>query len=183
MRCIAALLALPSAMLASWSLPAMAQDPSAPASDFETLRNQTAAAAQSKDYKNAARLTREMVKVAPDAPARAYTMYNLACLEALQKRHREALEALAEAVEMGFAEWQDASSDENLRPLRGMPEFKRLIVIMKDLAVRLRVFEVTRWDNPDLGWASLHRFDEPHHPKLAQLRDEYRLGAEESPHI
>ena len=143
---------------------------------FETLRNRAAEDAQAKDYETATRLTREMLDVAPDPPARAFIAYNLACLEALRKRHREALAALADAVAGGYAEWQHASTDQDLRPLRRMPEFKRLIVKMKELAVRLRLFEVTRWDKPDLGWASLHRFDEPNHAKFKQLRDEYRLG-------
>ena len=117
-----------------------------------------------------------MLKVAPDAHARAYIAYDLACSEALGKRRPEALQALADAVSGGYAEWQHAATDKDLRSLRGTPEFKQLLAKMKVQAVRSRIFEVTRWDNPDLGWASLHRFDEPNQAKLKQLRDEYRLG-------
>jgi hypothetical protein len=175
MRCVAMLLTLPPMLLVSWSAPGLAQTPSPP-SQFESLRNKAGEAAKAKDWEAAARLTREMLNLAPDAHARAFIAYNLACLETLGKHHREALDALAEAVRGGYAEWQQASTDEDLRPLRGMPEFKQLLAKMKTLAVPLRIFEVTRWDNPDLGWASLHRFDEPNQAKLKQLRDEYRLG-------
>jgi hypothetical protein len=97
-------------------------------------------------------------------------------MEALAKRPREALQALADAVRGGYVEWQHATSDKDLRSLRGRPEFKQLIARMKSLSVPMRIFEVTRWDNPDLGWGSTHRFDEPNQPKLKQLRDEYRLA-------
>jgi Transglutaminase-like superfamily len=176
MRCVAMLLALPPILLVSWSAPGMAQAPSPPPSQFESLRNKAGEAAKAKDWETAARLTREMLGLAPDTHTRSFIAYNLACMETLRKRHQEAIQALADAVNGGYTDWQQATTDEDLRPLRGRPEFKQLVAKMKALAVPMRIFEVTRWDNPDLGWTSLHRFDDPNQAKLKQLRDEYRLG-------
>jgi hypothetical protein len=164
-------------VMASSSPAARAEDAFAPNSRFETLRNQVDDAKKAKDYETAVRLSRELLTVAPDARVRSYFAYDLACLEALRKRPKEALAALADAIVGGYAEWQNAVDDQELRTLRGLPEWKPLVAKMKAQAVRLRVFDVTRWDNPDLGWASLHRFDEPNHAKLKQLRDQYNLGA------
>jgi hypothetical protein len=160
----------------SWASPAGAEDPYAPNSRFETLRNQVDDAKNAKDYETAARLSRELLTVAPEIRSRAYFTYDLACIEALRKHPREALAALAEAIDSGYAEWQSTATDRELQTLHASPEWKPLIARMKAQAVRQRVFDVTRWDNPDLGWASLHRFDQPNQAKLKQLRDQYRLG-------
>jgi hypothetical protein len=47
---------------------------------------------------------------------------------------------------------------------------------MKEMATGRRVFEVTRWENPDLAWAGLHRFAELGSPDMKELKERYRLS-------
>jgi len=60
-------------------------------------------------------------------PQSAAILYSLACLEATEGKHDEALAALGEAVELdpSVADW--AREDEDLRSLRELPEFKALV--------------------------------------------------------
>jgi hypothetical protein len=59
-----------------------------------------------------------MLSLAPDAHTRSFIAYNLACMEALRKRHQEALQALADAVNGGYTDGSKRTTDEDLRPLR-----------------------------------------------------------------
>jgi hypothetical protein len=151
-----------------------AQAPSPPT--FEGLMTRATEANQAKNYEAAAAFNRQALAAAPDPDARAQVGYQIACIEGLRKRSKESLQALADAVRDGFSDWQKAASDQELKPIRGTAAFQRLIGEMKALAVRQRVFEVTRWENPDLGWAFLHSFDTPDSPKMKELRERYRLA-------
>jgi hypothetical protein len=141
----------------------------------ETLRAQAMAAYRSKDYASAEQLVREARAASNDPEWRQRMSWALACVAALRGHRRDSLDALAEAVNSGYADWQQASVDEDLESVRGTSEFRRLIATMKRRASDQQLFTVTRWDNPDLGWAGLHRFEDWADPKLAELRTRYQL--------
>jgi hypothetical protein len=48
---------------------------------------------------------------------------------------------------------------------------------VRESSNRRKVFEVTRWENPDLGRSSLHSFDDWARPQMAELRERYQLAA------
>jgi hypothetical protein len=103
-------------------------------------------------------------------------LYNIACLEARRGRIQPALAELGEALGAGFADWSGAQNDPDLANLRKTREFRRLVQQMKEEDVRRRVFRVTAWDNPDLGWSHLHSFNDPKSDDLNSLRETYRLA-------
>ncbi len=68
-----------------------------------------------------ARLARDL------APDDTMTLYNLACIFSLAGQRDEAIDALAEAVRLGFAHRHWVEHDSNLDALRGEPRFTALI--------------------------------------------------------
>ncbi len=67
-----------------------------------------------------ARLAREL------APDDTMTLYNLACIFSLAGQPDEAIDALAEAVRLGFAHRHWIEQDSNLDAIRGEPRFRAL---------------------------------------------------------
>jgi hypothetical protein len=143
--------------------------------DWQRWRAQASEAWQRKEYASAAALLRKAVAAAPDRTVRAEFEYEVASLEALQGRRAEAMQALQQAVRDGMAEADRAAGDGDLVSLRGTAEWNQVIGQMRLRARELRVFEVTRLDSPDLGFADQHRFDDWSGPKMKELRERYHL--------
>ena len=64
------------------------------------------------------------VRILPEEPA---NYYNLACLKANQKQTISALHYLEEALKHGFSDYDWVTKDEDLAPLRALPEWKALM--------------------------------------------------------
>jgi hypothetical protein len=158
----------------AFALPALG---AADAETWQSLHDQAMAAYKRDDFAAAATLARKAIPLAPDHDKRSYTTFELAELESEAGHQAEALAALKEAVAAGFADADYVNIDDSFEALRGTEAFQRVLASMREKEKSLRVFEVTRWQNPDLGAASAHQFDEWSHPKLKELRERYQLAA------
>ena len=76
------------------------------------------------DYAALERICREGVALLPHDPT---WRYNLACMLARQARPKEALDALDEAVALGFRDVRTIVGDSDLATLRRQPRFQKLI--------------------------------------------------------
>ncbi len=74
------------------------------------------------------KMDRKLVKLQPD---NATAHYNLACSLALSKRKADALRALLEAVNLGYADYEWMSQDPDLESLKNVREFKALLTKSK----------------------------------------------------
>lgn len=74
------------------------------------------------------KMDRKLVKLQPD---NATARYNLACSLALSKRKTDALRALAEAVELGYSDYEWMEQDPDLETLKNVGEFKALLKKLK----------------------------------------------------
>lgn len=84
-----------------------------------------------KQYARSIEAYRKAVKIIPgQAPA----WYNMACAHALSGQKEKALEALAQAVEKGFADPDHIKNDKDLDSLRGDPEFEKILKRAEELA-------------------------------------------------
>jgi Flp pilus assembly protein TadD len=61
----------------------------------------------------------------------SHTIYNAACTYAVLGRKADALAALGKAIELGYGEWELATSDPDLECIRDDPEFGRLMDQLK----------------------------------------------------
>jgi tetratricopeptide (TPR) repeat protein len=74
----------------------------------------------------------------PDHPTTATSIYNIACLEAVQGHHDKALSLLNDALDHGLSGniAMGIENDEDLESLRGNPRFATLISRAKKNAVK-----------------------------------------------
>ena len=86
----------------------------------QSFRNQL----RSGDYAALERICREGVACLPDDPT---WRYNLACMLARQSRHKEALDELEKAVELGFRDTRAIAADSDLATLRRLNRFSKLL--------------------------------------------------------
>ena len=77
------------------------------------------------------RMDRKLVKLLPD---NSTAHYNLACSLALSKRHREALQTLRRAVELGYKDADWMLQDPDLDGLKQHPGFIGVLEAMKSQA-------------------------------------------------
>ncbi len=82
------------------------------------------AAFAANDYAAAEAPLRSVIEAWPGDPVDAY---NFACIHAVGGRTHEALEALSQAVELGFADAAHMLADPDLESLRDLPEFLALV--------------------------------------------------------
>jgi tetratricopeptide (TPR) repeat protein len=75
------------------------------------------------------KMDRKMVRLDPD---NALAHYNLACSLALKKRKKEAVEALEEAIGLGYRDVDFMVQDDDLGLLKGYPPFDNLISRLKE---------------------------------------------------
>ncbi|KPJ71841.1 MAG: hypothetical protein AMS14_08940, partial [Planctomycetes bacterium DG_20] len=90
---------------------------------------------QSRQWAEAEQALRRLATARPEVPD---LHYNVACCLARQGRLDEAVAALARAVEAGWANAAHAQADDDLEPLRGRNDFKRLLETMKQPLVNVR---------------------------------------------
>ena len=69
-------------------------------------------------------------------PKDAAVRYNLACSLALLHKKKEALAALGRAVQLGYTDWEHLARDPDLKGLRHLGAFKKLVGLLKSLAAR-----------------------------------------------
>ncbi|MEZ0230983.1 MAG: redoxin domain-containing protein [Planctomycetota bacterium] len=75
----------------------------------------------------------------PDFPesqqkaVRSHAHYNTACALALSGKRDAALEALKQAIDAGFYDWQWLEKDEDLASVRGEPRWKELVMSLRGL--------------------------------------------------
>jgi Flp pilus assembly protein TadD len=74
------------------------------------------------------RMDRRLVRL---QPGNATAHYNLACSLALTKRNRAALEALRQAIELGYNDRDWMQQDPDLDALKHRPEFVELLAQLK----------------------------------------------------
>ncbi|MCZ6672516.1 MAG: hypothetical protein O7C75_06200, partial [Verrucomicrobia bacterium] len=76
------------------------------------------------------KMDRRLVRLRPDNPV---VHYNLACSLALKRRFKESLDALVQAVKLGYRDLQWMMEDPDLENLRNHPAFQRLVQRMKSM--------------------------------------------------
>jgi len=91
-----------------------------------------------REMRSAGQAGREATLLAVAARAKdgPIVRYNLACALAKAGRRKQALEALARAVELGFADAEGMARDEDLASLRQDPAFTRLLEQLRALPAR-----------------------------------------------
>jgi len=99
------------------------EDRAARAGRFLTLSRSVSELFAKQDYAGAAVGCRELIRIAPRHPA---PRYNLACALARQGEADDALAALGQAVERGYADAHHMRSDPDLAALRKDPRFAAL---------------------------------------------------------
>ncbi len=67
---------------------------------------------------------------------RRWSLYNIACVYALEGEKRLALDYLGEAADAGYRTRQSISEDPDLKSLLGDPEFEKLAELVKPIALR-----------------------------------------------
>jgi tetratricopeptide (TPR) repeat protein len=86
---------------------------------------------QFDDYAAAERRYRELIERFPESRSCQNAHYNLACICAIQRRRREALDHLRAAIERGFMDHAWLREDGDLAALRGDPEFEALVELAR----------------------------------------------------
>ena len=76
----------------------------------------------------ALRIDRKLVRLSPSDPR---TRYNLACSLSLSGQTREAIAALKKAIALGYKDAHWLEKDRDLKALRELPEFARLVEQIK----------------------------------------------------
>jgi hypothetical protein len=79
---------------------------------------------RAKRFQDGLGIDRELVRFAPGDPT---FRYNLACSLALLARASEALDALEQAVSLGYADAEHLLADEDLASLRAEPRFLEIV--------------------------------------------------------
>ncbi len=99
--------------------------------------------------------------------------YAVAANHALSGKTALAFAALERAMAAGYAEWEDALEDADLKTLRGQPQWAAQLARMKENARRARVYVVTSLQSAELGSAGLHTFEDVAAEHQRQLRERY----------
>lgn len=110
------------AVLSIWDYPARQPQ-------HEVLRSQFVTALRAGDTKTMEETCRKAVQLLPDDPT---WRYNLACSLAYFKDPEPALDALKEAIDLGYCDYKAMADDADLRRLKGLPRFKELLAYAED---------------------------------------------------
>lgn len=108
-------------------------------------------------------------------PIHGLIHYDIACSETRLGRVADAFRSLEQAAKNGYTDADHAVVDGDLAPLRDDQRFALALQAFRENARKLRVYDVLRSDSPDLGWASIHEFENIASPELSELRTKYRL--------
>jgi len=88
-----------------------------------------------KDYATAAKTLAELSETRPKMP---HLWYNLACALARQDKADEAMQALTQAVSVGWSDATHISDDDDLTTLRQREDFQKLVKALQDKPLELR---------------------------------------------
>jgi hypothetical protein len=125
---------LPALGLALLAQAAAAQSPSLP---LDSLRARASHTMHAKRYAEAAALFQQQAQAEPSQLERASAYYNRACALALASQPQAALQALAQAQQLGFHKVSLVRTDTDLASLRATPEFGRVVGRMEKVEARL----------------------------------------------
>ena len=114
-----------------------------------------------KNYRNALRIYDRILKTDPpiEQTLRAFVHFHRAINYAMLHENDSAMLSLRVAVDNGFAEVEDLQIYTDLRNLRLLPQYAEIVDKAKENIAKKKVFNVEEWENPGLGFASLHQFD------------------------
>jgi len=125
---------LPALGLALLAQAAAAQSPAQP---LDSLRARASHTLHAKRYAEAAALFQQQAQAEPSQLERASAYYNRACALALASQPQAALQALAQAQQLGFHKVSLVRTDTDLASLRATPEFSRVVGRMEKAEARL----------------------------------------------
>lgn len=130
------------------SAPAAKLDAAAQAKRLAELKKKLEEHYQDGDFAAAETVLVEIVRLNPQD---SQSWYNLACVQARQGRKDDAMVSLLRAVREGFAEPDHAEADDDLKPLREDPGFKRLIERMRQASssTKTRTTSAKKYDEQD----------------------------------
>jgi hypothetical protein len=100
--------------------------------------------------------------------------HSVACIHGRAGRAEAAMSALEAATRTGWTQADHTMKDADLALIRTMPRFRAALDEMRRNQIRLRVYEVQTWDNPDLP-PDLPRFDRTDSQAARDLRQRYAL--------
>ncbi len=146
--------------------------------EFQDLLKRAGEAKAAGRLDEALRLHRESLRIElPQNVREVYGIihFNIACVEAQRGRHAETFKALNDAVGEGFLDWTAIDSVPELSKLKKKPQMRAVIAKMKELDRGKRPFVISEWENPDLRWAEVHRFDPIDAASSKYLRDTWKL--------
>jgi Flp pilus assembly protein TadD len=128
--------------------PAARPDAAAQADRLAELKKKLEAHYQEGQFAEAESVLVEILRL---NPRDAQSWYNLGCVQARQGRNDDAMVSLLRAVREGFGEADHAQRDDDLKPLREDPAFKRLIDRMRQAAssTRTRTTSANRYDEQE----------------------------------
>ncbi len=104
--------------------PDIAPEPEDATADYGALMGAMGAAYSAKNYKEAAAIAEEMLKIAPDDVG---TMYNLACIRCLMGEENQAYAWLEKAIDGGYDDAKHLIADEDFKTIREQDRFKALV--------------------------------------------------------
>lgn len=111
----------------------------------------------------------------------SFIYYHIGANLCLAGRKDKAIEAFTKAVNSGFAEKDEMAENTDLVPLRTMPQFDSILAKAEANANALKLYNITRWENPGLGFALLHTFDSSKNERMERLRTKYQLDTLRTP--
>jgi tetratricopeptide (TPR) repeat protein len=95
----------------------------------ETYINLSTTYFRAKKFDEALKTLRELEKINPSNPL---LHYNLACYYALTNQTEASLDALKQAVDLGYKEFQEIQTDPDLENLRKVTEFKTWLLSIQN---------------------------------------------------
>lgn len=136
-----------------------------------------------KNYRGALRVYDQILRYEPpiEQTLRAFVHFHRALNYAMLQDKDSAMISLRIAVDNGYAEVEDLQTYNDLQSLRSLPQFASIVSQAKENSIKKKVFHVEEWQNPGLGFASLHQFDSVGLSDLVRLRLMYSLDTLKKP--
>lgn len=136
-----------------------------------------------KNYRGALRIYDQILRTEPpiEQTLRAFVYFHRALNYAMLQDKDSAMTSLRIAVDNGYAEVEDLQTYNNLHILRALPQFATIVSQAKENSIKKKVFNVEEWQNPGLGFASLHQFDSVGLSDLVRFRLMYSLDTLKKP--
>lgn len=104
---------------------------------LDSLRARASHTLHAKRYAEAAALFQQQAAAEPSQSRKATAYYNLACARALASQPQPALQALAQAQQLGFRNLALLRTDTDLASLRSTPEYAKIVSRLEQAEARL----------------------------------------------